>query len=40
MTCRMHIGSPTVFGTENDADDEDDGTDNINDCDNDDQFVL
>ena len=36
----MHIGSPTVFGIENDADDEDDGTDNINDCDNDDQFVL
>ena len=36
----MHIGSTTVFGIENDADDEDDGIDNINDCDNDDQFVL
>ena len=38
-TCRMHIGSPTVFGIENDADDEDDDIDNINECD-DDQFVL
>ena len=25
----MHIGSPTVFGIENDADDEGDGADNI-----------
>ena len=35
----MHIGSPTIFGIENDADDEDDDTDNINECD-DDQLVL
>ena len=35
----MHIGSPTIFGIENDVDDEDDDTDNINECD-DDQLVL
>ena len=35
----MHIGSPTIFGIENDADDEDDDIDNINECD-DDQLVL
>ena len=39
-TCRMHIGSSTVCRIENDADDENDGTDNIIDCDNADQRVL
>ena len=40
-TCRMHIGSPTVFGNEPDkADGEDHDIDNTNDCDNDNHAVI